>query len=431
MICDMGKSNKKDYDKCVKYYLKHYQDEEYLKYRAQRKEEGQRIIQEYIEENKPHWKNRTDFYGENGDESIAEIIFVDLLSNDDVTKLLKNIYKLSNKKYEKDVQYKKPTLFRKFDYVHLKHLGYSVGSFATIKFKKDKFIKEIHISWSQINSYYAYIEYKIEFVKCFDEKRYNEFISEKILSINLKKDYTHYYQVSKDKNDNYMILDQMYSDFFTIICQHYITSLLFSRYGKRYKLISLTVMTRKNPINISQLYITDYGFGYYSKEGNYIIISDYEETEYTLYAGNNRIPNFSLASCIGKYGNDFYLKFFGNREIKIFENEFSKYISGRKRVNYNAEFVRLFRKIQSLSVAETRSMKEFYDEFNAKWDFYITNDKAKIKDYHKKYHSDLRIIYQSSYEYMKMMTEINYAKSNKFIAVLALIISIIAIFLSA
>lgn len=430
MIINVKRLNKKEFNKCVKYYLKHIQDEDYLEYKTKRKKEGFEITKKYIEEKRPHWKNRTDFYGENGDEVIAEVIFADVLSNDDVAKLLKKIYGLSDRKYVKDIIYKKPTLFQKYDYVHMSHQGYSVGSFATVKFISDKYIKEIQISWSQINSYYAYLEYRIHFTKCFNEKRYNEFISERIKEINSRKDYVHYYRVSNDKRDNYLMLDQMNDEFFSIICQHYITSLFFSRYGKNYKMINMVAMTREKPINISEMYITDMGVSYYSKEGNYVIVSDLDETDYTLCAGNNMIPSFSLTSYIGRYGNDFYNKLFGNREIKIFENEFSKYISGRKRVKYNTEFIQLFRKIQSLSLAETKSTKEFYDVFNAKWDFYISNDKEKVKEYHKKYHSDLRAIYQSSYEYMKMMTEIDYAKTNKSIAVLAVIISVVAILVS-
>ena len=312
----------------------------------------------------------------------------------------------------------------------MNHIGYSVGSFANIKFINDKYIKEIQISWSQINSYYAYLEYKFSFTRCFDEKRYNEFISEKMKLIDIKKDYAPLYRVSDAKEYNYMMLEQMQEDFFRIICQHYITSLLFSRYGKRYGLISLVIMTREKPIDISQVYITDIGVGYYKKDENYVIVSDYTGTAYTLCAGNNRIPNFSLASYIGRYGNDFYIAFFGSREVKIFENEFSKYISGRKRAKYNAEYFLLFRKTHSLSDAENKSMEEFYDEFNKNWDFYISNDKKELLDFHEKCRVNIRNIYQSSYEYMKMMAEIDYTKTNKNIAVLAVIISVVSILVS-
>lgn len=426
----MGKSFKKEFRKCVKYYLKHFQDKDYLEYKEQRKRESFEFVKRYVEEKKPHWKKRTDIYGENGDEVIAGVIFADILSNDDVATLLRKIYGLSDKNYEKDILYKKPTLFRKYDYVHLSHQGYSVGSFATIKFKKDEYIKEIKISWSQINSYYAYLEYEIRFIRCLDEERYSAFISDNIRKLKIRRDCVSLYRVPGDEKIDYLVLDQMHDDYFRLICQHYITSLLFSKYGKKYKLLNLVLMTREKPINISQIYINDMGVGYYSKDGNYVIVSDYNETDYYLFAGNNVIPSFSLAPYIGRFGNDFYIEFFEKREINIFENEFSKYISGRKRVKYNDEFVQLLRKMQSLSAAETKSMKEFYKEFNTKWDFYIANDKEDLKDYHKDCRTDLRKIYQSSYEYMKMMTEIDYAKSNKYISVIAVIISVVAILVS-
>lgn len=427
----MSKSANRYYRECVKYYLQHIDDSDYAEYIERSTAEGLEIARKYVEEEKPSWHNRVDFYGLNGDEVIAEIVFADILSNDDVAKLLSKIYGLSDKKYEKEILYKKPTLLHKYDYVHLRHQGYSVGSFADIKFKDDKYIQELHISWSQMNSYYAYMEYSFHFKKCFDEKLYDSFIKERIKLVNQKKDYSHYYRVSKKKEDNYLMLEQMNREFFRIICQHYITSLLYSKDGKKNKLINMVVMTREKPINISQLYMSDFGIGYYNKENNFVITTDHNGIDYTLYAGNNRIPNFSLTGYIGRYGNDFYLSFFGEREIEIFENEFSKYISGRKKIKYNKEFTQLLRKIQSLSDAETRQMKKFYDEFNAKWEFYIANDKDKIKDIHKKYNIDIRKIYQSSYDYMRLLTEIDYAKTNKMIAILALIISVIAILVSA
>lgn len=55
-----------------------------------------RVHQEYIKEEKPQWANRTDYVKEN---TIAQTIIGDVLSNDGVVKLLKKLYALSKNKF--------------------------------------------------------------------------------------------------------------------------------------------------------------------------------------------------------------------------------------------------------------------------------------------------------------------------------------------
>lgn len=426
----MNKSAQKRYHECVAYYKSHINDADYIEYLQDAENKNLEIHREYVEKEKPEWKKRTDLYGSNGDKIVGGIKFADVLSNEEVSKLLKKIYGLSTKDYEIDVLYKKPDVFHRYDYIHMRYEGSSTAHFATIKFKIDKYIEKIEIFWCQINSFFAYLEYEFVFREKLESSKYDAFILDRINIINTQKDYYEYYGITSIKVDNYISLTQMHQDFFRLICQHYITSLLFSREGKKHKLINMVMLTRKKPIEISKIYLSDNGFGYYYKKDNFFIITDYKETDYILCAGQNQIPHFSLIKYVAKYGNRFFLNMFGQREIKIFECEFSKYISGRKKITYNKEYYQLLRKIQGLSSVETKKISDFYDEFNWEWDFYIANKKADIASFHKFYRNDIKEIYVSSFEYMKINTEINNALSNKYIAILALVISIIALFVS-
>lgn len=162
----------------------------------------------------------------------------------------------------------------------------------------------------------------------------------------------------------------MYNEFFSLICQHYITSQLFSELGKNNQLTNLTNMTRTKPIDIDTLYLGDLTLSYHNKKDNYVIISDLEGTNYNLIAGDNTIPYFSICRYIARYGNDFYYNFFGYWELKIFEQEFSKYITGRKRITYSNKFKNLLMKIQSTSEQENKKDEKFYDEFEKMGFFY-------------------------------------------------------------
>ena len=46
--------------------------------------------------------------------------------------------------------------------------------------------------------------------------------------------------------------------------------------------------------------------------------------------------------------NEFFYCFFGYRELKLFEREFSKFSTGRKSIAYNREFKKLLNKLQSV-----------------------------------------------------------------------------------
>ena len=67
----------------------------------------------------------------------------------------------------------------------------------------------------------------------------------------------------------------------------------------------MIVATREETIDIDKLYLGDITTSFYNKEENYVIVSDYRDTNYLLMAGDNRIPSFSVQPYIARYGNDF------------------------------------------------------------------------------------------------------------------------------
>jgi len=242
----------KEKKNCIEYYKKNINTDEFKEYIKSSELVGDKNHREYIKKEHPEWLNRTDYYN---NSVISGIDIYDVLSNNGVGRLLKKLYSLSKKEYSVKNYYKKPTSIQKYDYIRLQYSSSGYGRFAEIIFLNDKYIDGINISWVQINNYFALLEYKFKFKRCLDDTSYNSFILDNIDLINLK-DYFNWYDIDNNRHvsEYYLALEQMHKEFFSLICQHYITSLLFSEQGQSNQLINLTGMTRKEPIDIVNFY---------------------------------------------------------------------------------------------------------------------------------------------------------------------------------
>ena len=417
---------KKQIRKCLNFYLNNINSNEYREYVKMSEEEGRENHKQFIMENVPNWATRTDYYE---DSVITQVIIGDVLSNDGIVKLLRKLYSMPKNKYRVRNRFKKPHIRNKYDYVRLQYTNSGLGSFAEIDFLKDKYVKRIEITWTQINNYFAYVEYVFVFHKCLDDTLYDSFIVDNIKKLT-SKDYICWYYIHKEKQLRYMALNQMHSELFPTICQHYITTLLFSEQGSLFPLKCIIFKTRKDPIEIDNLYINDFGCAFYNREDKYIIIGDFGDDTYCLLSGNNRVPNFTLCVFMSDYGNEFYYKFFGKNELQKFEYEFSKYANGRVRAKYNKKITNLLSRMQSLSDCDFIESQNFYENFNKSWEFYVGNDKAELDDWFKDELIKFRNIYEKNFRHIKLLTEMNYTKSNYIVAIIATIASVVATVIS-
>ena len=158
----IGDIVRKETKKCIKYYLRHINSAEYEKEKIKRDKEFQKSHQEYVEKEKPQWKNRTDY---NEEAIITGVALYDTLSNEGVKKLLKKLYSLPKKKFKVKNYYEKPTIVRNYDYVHLQYSHSNQGIFAEIIFLDDIYIDKVRITWSQINNYYAFLNINLNLKK--------------------------------------------------------------------------------------------------------------------------------------------------------------------------------------------------------------------------------------------------------------------------
>ncbi len=414
---------------CIAYYLNNIDTDQYKEAKNKAYVDGEKVHLEYVNEKKPQWKTRTDYYE---DADIAQVIIIDTLSNEGVRTLIKKLYSLPKKKFKVTNYFKKPTLTRNYDYIHLQYSHSQTGRFAEILLLDDKYLKEINISWSQVNSYFAIVQYTFSFKRCLNDEIYTSFMRDNIKKLS-SKDYSIWYHICKDRNQSLdeLLLTQMNREYFPLLIQHYITTFLYTEQGRTNQLVNIICYSRKESIDIDKLYLEDFGVSYYNKNENYVISTDFDETSYSLLAGNNRIPFFSVMGYIANYGNEFYYHFNGIRELKIFEREFSKFSSGRKKISYNKNFKSLLNKMQSITEYSPSPRTNFYKQFNSNWDFYVSNDKTDLKDFHNKGRKiNYQKIYQDNFSYLNMLSEINYTKSNRRNAIITTITAIIAVIIS-
>ena len=416
---------------CIDHYIKHIKTESFQKYEAEAHQQGMEVHKQYIDENHPEWKFRTDYY-DDSDSVIVKVVFCDILTNEGIAKLLRKLHSLPKKYYSVDNYYKKPAIRNQYDYVQLQYSHVSTGRFAEIKFLKDKYIDSIDIGWTQLNNCYAFLEYTISFKKCLDNNLYTEFMVDNLYSFS-PRDYSIYYygiKTATEENPDYMLIQQMHSEFFPMLCQHYITTLLYSEQGEKSQLASLVYQTRKQPIEIDKMYLGDLSISFYNKEENYVINGSINGVQYCINAGGNHIPNFNLCHYIAKYRNEFYYRFLGTREMKLFERDFSELSNGRKRITYSKKFKQLITKIKSLAGHEYKHTEVFDDQFVEKWEFYISNDKTDINTLFNDKTEQFKSILEENFQHLKLLAELNYSKSNWIVAVVAAIASVIATIIS-
>ena len=237
---------RKEARQCIEYYWNYVNSNKYKEEKIKRKRNLEKVTHDSAEGENIQSEDQEDHYE---DSVIAHFYICDVLSNDGVTKLLRKLHSLPKKKFKVKNYYRKPSIFHKYDYIHLQYTRSGYGQFAEIELLEDQYIKSIKMTWAQINSYFALIEYYFTFKRCLDEESYNQFIYDNIRNLT-SKDYVVWHHISekkeKDKEDmDYWMAEQMTEEYFPLICQHYITSFLYSEQGKENLLINMEYGTRK------------------------------------------------------------------------------------------------------------------------------------------------------------------------------------------
>lgn len=367
----------------------------------------------------------TDFQS---DSTIVQLSICDMLDNKNFTKLINHIWSLSPKRYKVECKYKKSTAYKKYDYIHLNYNGSGYGFLAKIQFLEDPYVSSIEILSSQLNNYFAVIEYIFYFKTDMDDYSCNDFICLNIPKLN-KNDYRPFYICDNDKQGNYRLLLQARNELFPIICQHYITSLLHSDNGCRKKLPSLSFFTREAPFNIDTFAGTQFGRLFYNKKDNFVVEGNFDENTFNLFAGDNKLPHLRVSKLISQYGNNFYYVFLGEQFLHDFEIIYSKDVS-RKRIK-NKQFSNLLKLYYGLSdVNLFDNRKDMIKNFNEKWVMCSGYNKIPFEPESLQLSEKFKSIFHDMYEHYKAQMDIRVNQTGRVISYCALAISVSSVILS-
>ena len=365
-----------------------------------------------------------------GEYTVYKLAVCDFLSNDGVSKLIKKLHHLPKKKFSVTNIYREPSITQKYDYVHLKHYDFSgCGTLAKIEFIKDPYIKTIHIHWSQVNNYLAVIEYEFVFNKAMDRELRNKFVVDNIRSLSAK-DYRLAYQFGHHSDESKLTgILQFQDEILPCLCQHYITTYLYSKQGSKYKLPSLRFCSREPVVDTKTVVFNPNNRKFYNKREGYIIEEDNERVEYALVAGGGQRPNFNISDLMASYGNVMYFGLLNEYVMHIFELEFSGYVSGRKRIK-TAELNVILENIHGLKDEKRCNINLFNSEFKKNWVFCQAGDEKnqignldKIITYTKKTFEDV-------YEHAKLKAELILSQVGRVISYFALGTAVLGVFLT-
>lgn len=383
---------------------------------------------------KNYCKNHNEFLSDNDitNKSAPKIVsfsVCDIVDNDDFTKLINHLYKLDSKKFKVDCSFLKSTCCYKYDYIHLKYNERSYGYVANIEFLQDSYLNSIEILTSQINNYFSIIEYIFSFKTSFDDELRNKFILDNIKLLN-KNDFRPFYTCeNRTKQSDYDKLIQAQNELFPIICQHYITSFLYSRNGRQLKLPSLCYYTSENQFKIDTFSGTQFGQMFYNKNENYVVECDFEGTTFKLFAGDNKLPKLCVAELICNYGNIFYFAFLGQQYIKSFELTFSQYTSRKsissKKLSFTLKLYYALSDDTSLSYP-----RDLLIDFKKDWEFYYALKKIDFESVILQTIEKYKSIFHNAYEHCKARMDIQTSKAGRIISYCALGCSIISLIIS-
>lgn len=86
---------------------------------------------------------------------------------------------------------------------------------------------------------------------------------------------------------------------------------------------------------------------------------------------------------------------------------------------------------QGLADFDNISQNLSTSHFSETWDFYVSNAQEDFDSYFGSKTDEFRKIYQNHFTYLKLLTDLNYTKSNRTIAIIAAITSVVAAVVSA
>lgn len=424
----------KQYNSVLSNFFKYYQEnvktDKFIEYVAKKERQENKIHEQFVKEEKPEWLERTqelDF------RSMQQFIILDVLSNKGISILVNKLYRLKKMGYKVQTLYAKPKAFQTFNFLRLDYARNGYGYFAKLELKNNKYIKGIEINWSQLNSYFGLFEYRFIFKNPLNEDNMVDFIADG-LNYFTDMDYINGFTLSDSNEEtNFSRMREFENIAIPLIFQHYITSYLYSERGGNQNLLSFQFFSNEEEIDINKIYLGDFGVSFYNRDQKYIITqaSLYNEMSgYTILSHNASVQEFSVLPLIASFGNLFYFKFFGSYELRHFEKQFSMYSNGISKIAFNSSYKNLLNWTQSLTVLDRQSYSSSEEKIKNNWIVFAGSDEIELDKVFDKDISYYKNIFENNFQYLKLLSEMRYTKSNNTASIVSTAAALVAIVIS-
>lgn len=418
------KNFEKEIRQCYASFQQIVVSDSYQQYKIAQNEKIQKSHFRYVAEHYPEQIQRTDTYEES---ILTEVKVYDTLTNTGATKLIQKLYSLPKRKFNVRNRYKRPTYCKHYDYVYLQLAGIETDSVADIEFLDDDYIKNLSIGWCHIDSFSVYVEYAFTLKKCLPKDAQREFVINRMSLLN-KNDHRSFYVMGESQQEKYSCVLQLEEDLLLDIFRHYVTSLFYSEHGRKYPLNCLAIFSRQEPIDIDRICLSPFHSTWCNAEEKYILI-DRSDNAYYLCAGENRIPNFSFFHLISRYGNAMYFALNGWNDLKIIQNEFSKYSTHRRHIR-KTNLIGLLNRLQGLRESQNFQSDDKLKRFDKDWIGFGGYETKDFSALYSKYIAEFKRIYEDNFLYFQTVAELDMAQTNQWISLIAIIIAVLTLILT-
>ena len=373
-------------------------------------------------------KSLSEIYNFDSKVSIFCITIYDVVNNNELNRIVKNLYLLKkNKNYNIEVNCRKK-IIKNINYIRpeFDHTGH--GIFAKIKFLTDSLISYIDITWSQINNEEAILEYEFNFKKYINNySQIHEYVYENYRKLEKAKYSVFYFEVDEFFDDDYQKI-KLELKYFRTILQQIIGRFSTSKYSKKYLLpVKYTYLvdkqTKKIMKYIKRPFLEE---SFIIDKEQYLLINsieDYEGIEIDEVIFKKQFNSINIIALMSELKMKLYYKFFYNIEKQELEYRIGKYLNSKKLWVNILDYKWLINKKRRLNE------KRFYDinkRSFKKITAYSNEESSLIED---TLINNIENVYKENIEYINNLNSINYNILAFVISVLALVIAIISIFI--
>lgn len=335
------------------------------------------------------------------------ITFFDTYDNKGMNKLVKGISRLNKDKYNVDLTIR-PKKFKDLNYLNLQYDYISSTLLAKVKFLDDIFIREITVSFAQINNNQVVVEYEIYFNKIMNNKMLLDFIKNN-KDILYRNNFIGYYDLDQINDPKYFSdIYRMFEDLARSAFQAKLLEAIKLNFGKKYKLPSCLI------INYPEgLYNKEYFRDVFLKETyeindgeQYLIIdkTSQEGLEMVLYFSGNSYKPLDFTHLISIYRMNFYYLLFYRIESYVLNQKMNKYFNELKNSISSKDYKWLVNKIRAINDNRLhRNYEKIFKEELKEWKAFYGGKETELAFSNKRYIKIYETIYNECLEHVKIV----------------------------